>query len=373
MRTIATQVFDCSLRDGEQQPMLSFRDDEKIALAYETREAGLAGFELMPSIDEHERILIRFLSNSELRDQMWLSTMCRKDYIDSAIACGGTRLRIFEHVSESIFSVRGRTREEHLRTISECVSYARSQGVKVAFVGGDGTRADQGFLDELLAELKPKIEYYLQCDTFGILTPDSCEKTIRHFAGKVDVPVFLHCHNDSGNAPSAVAAGVLAGAVGFDGCFLGIGERAGNVAIEKVLQLLRDNYSVVVEGIDYDRLGSVVETVRKMCGGVEPPKFAESGFYPNKSGIHARLLIGNRSAFNLDCDQEELEGFVYFGKHSGKSNYRLLFGDRYSDDEYKLVRDWIKRKSRAELRDYSAREVREMLSGVENLEELTSR
>src|SRR3989338_2221108 len=222
METKKYLVFDSTMRDGEQQPMLSFRDDEKIGLCYQLEKLGIFEIDLMPSIDEHERILIRLLNDTRLRNRLGSSTMVHRKYIDQAVDVNCRVAYLFVHVSDGLMKARGKTREQNLADISDCVDYALSKGLVVDFCGGDGTRGDPGYLKELLTEIGTKIRFYQPCDTSGLMTPET----------------------------------------------------------------LRDKYGVIIDGINYDEIDNTVQMVTNMCRGVQAPSVNLDRKYPNISGIH---------------------------------------------------------------------------------------
>ncbi len=361
MQELDVLVFDTTMRDGEQQPMLSFRDDEKIALAYQLERLGVFEMDLMPSIDGHERMLIGLLNDTRLRDRIGVATMAHPRYVEQALDVNARVSYLFVHVSDKLMGARGKTREQNLGDIVECVDLARSGGLIVDFCGGDGTRADMGYLSEVLTEIGPKIRFYQPCDTSGLMTPETARIHVAALQKVIGSKIVVHFHNDNGQAADSVIAALKEGARGFDASLLGIGERAGNVATEDVLLKLRDQ-GYHVKGVDYDQLPITLDMVRKMCRGVDPPSVNLERRYPNVSGIHARALCVERAAFDLEYTPEITESFLFFGKHSGASNYELLFGDRFTKDEYREMRDVVKRRSREELRDFTAKEIREMFA-----------
>lgn len=357
MKPLKIQVFDCTLRDGEQQPMLSFRDDEKIAYAYLLELAGIFGFELMPSIDRHEELLVSLLNDTRLREYLHLSTMLILDHVDMAKHLNAKTIRLFDGVSNERIKARGLTSEKLIRSVSECVNHALQMELEVVFVGGDSSRADIGFLREIAAVLNGKISYYVHCDSLGILSPRESARQVESLCKIFNQKVHLHYHNDSGSSVDNVINGIFAGATGYDGTILGVGERAGNVPLDKVLEKLRTKHHTIVEGINYSEISKLAMMLRKMCRGVLPPVLNNDGEYPNVSGIHARMIQEDKTAYNVDWDLEKITNLMYFGKHSGISNYRLLFGKAFSEKQYAQIRDAIKRKSRDELRDFAADEV----------------
>ena len=364
MRDLNIFVIDSTMRDGEQQPMLCFRDDEKISLAYQLVDLGVLEIDLMPSIDEHERILIRLLTDTPIGNHIGVSTMVGRKFVDQAIEVNARVAYCFVHISDKLMAARGKTRERNLLEIRDVIQYGRACGLIVDFCGGDGTRADSGYLRELLIEIGPLIRFYQTCDTSGLMTPDTSAKHTEELVKTLgEGRVVVHYHNDNGQSVESVIAALHSGAIGFDGTFTGIGERAGNVATEKVLECLRAQYGEYVRGIRYDRIQDVVDTVRKMCRGVQPPPVNMERSYPNVSGIHARALLGDRVAFDLNYEPAVIETMLYFGKHSGKSNYRLLFGQEKTEAECVFIRDQVKRLARELLCDFTAGQIRKMFGG----------
>jgi len=265
MKPVRIHIFDSTMRDGEQQPMLCFRDDDKIALSYALAELGIFELDLMPSIDEHERMLIRLLNDTPLRNRIGVSTMVHRKYVDQAIMVNARVAYAFVHVSDKLMKARSKTRDQLLAEIHDVLAYGRSRGLIVDFCGGDGTRADIGYLRELLTEIDPLIRFYQTCDTSGVMTPMTSAKHVSELARVLgEGRIVVHYHNDNGQSVESVAAALHAGAVGFDGTFTGIGERAGNVATEGVLEYLHRKNKEYVEGINYDKLPNVLGMVRSI-------------------------------------------------------------------------------------------------------------
>ena len=353
-------VFDSTMRDGEQQPLLSFRDDEKIALCYQLEKLGIFEIDLMPSIDEHESMLIHLLNDTRLRNCLGSATMLEEKYVDQVFDINSRVAYLFVHVSNKLMKARNKTKEENLKDIVNCVNYAQSKGLIVDFCGGDSTRADFGYLKEILTEIKENIRFYQHCDTSGMMTPDLSKKQIKFLNNIIENKVVVHYHNDNGQSVESVIAALTAGARGFDGTFMGIGERAGNVATENVLITLRDKYNILIDGINYDEIFRTLAIVKTMCRGVQPPTVDLSRKYPNVSGIHARALRGVRDAFDYEYTEKSIKELLFFGKHSGKNNYKLLFGSKFNDAEYEKMRDEVKKLSREKLKDFTADEIRKI-------------
>lgn len=130
METKKYFVFDSTMRDGEQQPMLSFRDDEKIALCYQLEKLGIFEIDLMPSIDEHERTLIKLLNDTRLREKLGAATMVNRKYVDQAVEVNARVAYTFVHVSDGLMEARGKSREQNLfRNIARDGSSISSGGI----------------------------------------------------------------------------------------------------------------------------------------------------------------------------------------------------------------------------------------------------
>jgi isopropylmalate/homocitrate/citramalate synthase len=241
-------LYDTTLRDGEQSVGVVFDPEQKLEMAQLLDEMGVdrieAGF---PRVSEDDQRAIKLILAAKLKAEIWgFSRAVIEDV--KTIAELGLRCTVIEApISDLKLEAFGMSRENVLKRIAESVSFASRQGVRVAFFGVDGSRADLDFyqtayrtaLDAGAAEL-------VVVDTVGILAPESAaylvERTIEWFGSQN--PIHFHGHNDFGLATASAIAAVGAGASWIQGTVDGIGERAGNADLAQVALALDALYGV---------------------------------------------------------------------------------------------------------------------------------
>ena len=377
MKTIALTIFDETLRDGEQQVGIFFDAQIKRDLARLIAETGIDRLALMPAIHSTEARLVSDLAASGMQNILVASTMMGEKYIDESLACGVESIILFNAVSDRLLQLRDpqdrdrtsidlaateRIRQRMLDKVVAHLKYAAAKGLKICFAAEDASRADFDFLVECITKFQPYIEHFILCDTVGILDPQHTRLWIRNlieFTGDC-IPFTVHFHNDRGLALENTIQAILAGATGISGTFGGIGERAGNVAIEQVLNGLRLRYNWQVAGIDYDALSNVTDYL------------ADRGFYANapyssaslryETGIHVDSLRSRRDSYYLFNSQEPE---VWFGKFSGASNFQYLFEHHLNRPlpkaKYREFREKVKKLAIAQKRSFSTEEVLKLL------------
>jgi isopropylmalate/homocitrate/citramalate synthase len=225
-----------------------FDPEQKLEMAQLLDEMGVdrieAGF---PRVSEDDQRAIKLILAAKLKAEIWgFSRAVIEDV--KTIAELGLRYTVIEApISDLKLEAFGMSRENVLKRIAESVSFASRQGVRVAFFGVDGSRADLDFyqtayrtaLDAGAAEL-------VVVDTVGILAPESAaylvERTIEWLGSQN--PIHFHGHNDFGLATASAIAAVGAGASWIQGTVDGIGERAGNANLAQVALALDALYGV---------------------------------------------------------------------------------------------------------------------------------
>ena len=379
MKTITLTIFDETLRDGEQQVGIFFDDKTKYTLAQLIARTGVHHIALMPAIHHTEVKLMRNLLDLGLDRTLTASTMMGKKYIDESIECGVQTIILFNAVSDRLMwlrdpEFRDRTLERHanlqminrirqkaLDKITTHLKYAAERGLKICFAAEDASRADFDFLVECINKFQPYLENFILCDTVGVLNPEDTKLWIRNlidFTGN-KTSFTVHFHNDRGLALENTIQAILAGATGISGTFNGIGERAGNVAIEQVLYGLKLNYGWEVKGINYDAISSVVNYLNSKGFYANTPYSSETLRY--ETGIHVESLLRDRGSYYLF---ENGEPEIYFGKFSGASNFKYLLEKQLKKplpaDKYQELRAKIKQISIQQQRSFSADEVIKM-------------
>ena len=358
-------ICDTTLRDGEQMPGVVFNKSQKIDLAKRILDFGIDVIELMPAISKSETEVIECLINHGIGDKITASTLQRKEHIKLARSIGLSNITLFTSTSDIHLRKKLRTtRQKNLEKALRYVDYAREQGLDVNLAGEDASRGDLGYVIKFANALEGKIDYFFPCDTLGILTPRQTYDFIKRLKQETDCKLGLHCHNDFGQATANTLAGIEGGADLFSGTFTGIGERAGNAPIEEVVMALRFQYNKTLP-LNYESLGELcdlVEEYSRVRLQRHKPISGENVF-SHESGIHVDGILkylGNYE--NFDPKLIGRERRILFGKHSGTSGLRNLFGDRFSDEEYAEMLQVIKLKSESERTVFSEEEVRKIFA-----------
>jgi isopropylmalate/homocitrate/citramalate synthase len=385
METIRLRIFDETLRDGEQQVGIFFDETIKYTLANLIIKTGVHHLALMPAVYHTEATLVKNLIEDGFKPTLAASTMMGQKYIDESIECGVETIILFNAVSDRLLWLRNpefrdrslaknlppkvinAIRQQALEQILSNLKYAAAQGLKICFAAEDASRADFDFLVQCITKFQPYIDHFILCDTVGILNPEDTKLWIRNlidFTGN-NTPLTVHFHNDRGLALENTIQAILAGATGISGTFGGIGERAGNVAIEQVLNGLKLRYGWEVAGINYDALMEVNKYLSSQGFCANPPYSPESLRY--ETGIHVESLLRDRHSYYL-FNQGEPE--IYFGKFSGGSNFKYLFEKHLKQPlslaKYQELREKIKHISIEQKRSFSLAEIITLLN-LENL------
>lgn len=383
MQELSLQIFDETLRDGEQQAGLFLAPDLKRELAVRIARTGVHQIDVMPYVDESEARLAGDLVADGLGEVVTAATMVGLPYVAQARRCGVRRIILFYAVSDRLLFLRdpelrgdpvwrGKTlddgvpepvlkgaRDRMLGAVLESVREAAggAPALRVDFAAEDASRADPAFLRRCLAEIGPHVGHFMLCDTVGVLDPEETLRWIGALQRDVpDVPLAVHFHNDRGLALQNTLAAVRSGVSQVSGTFGGIGERAGNVALDQVLFALRHQDGVRVDGIDYDAVRELVSFMEERSLRAASPYSPEA--QRHESGIHVHSLLHDPQSY---CPFPEATPEVWFGRFSGASNFQYLF-ERVLDrpqprDRYTQWAAALKRLCLAEQRCYSGQEV----------------
>lgn len=386
MESIQLTISDETLRDGQQQVGLFFDPEVEHALAHDIARTGVHQIALMPAVHASEATLVHQLIDEGLGQQVIASTMLTKSAIDQSLACGVRQIILFHAVGDRLLVLRDpelrqdpvyahkilddgipdtvldRVRHAMLDKVLEHLRYADERGLKICFAAEDASRTDTDFLADCIQKCQPYIEHFLLCDTVGILTPETTHRWISDLVRLVpSARLAVHFHNDMGMALENTIQAVKAGACGISGTFGGIGERAGNVALEQVLHGLRWRFGWEVDGIDYDALNQVPERLQRMGARAHAPYSPEA--QRHESGVHVNSLLRDRQSY---CIFPHVEPEIWFGKCSGVSNLQHLFerqlGQPLNRHQYEALRANLKAIAIQQKRSFSASEVLTMLN-----------
>ena len=242
------------------------------------------------------------------------------------------------------------TKEQVLEKAIESVSYAAQYFDHIEFSCEDATRTELEFLSEVAEKVIEAGATVLNFpDTVGYTTPEEYTKLFQYILqntkGVEKVRLSCHCHNDLGMAVSNSIAAVQAGALQVEGCINGIGERAGNVALEEVAALLetRKDYYKVETGITLKELAKTSKLVSRLTGIPVPPNKAVVGgnAFAHSSGIHQDGVIKDKSTYEIMTP--ESVGFNETKLVLGKLSGRNALKKRYEELGYLVNEEQLKK------------------------------
>ena len=294
------QIFDTTLRDGEQVPGCQLKTGEKIVIAKELEALGVdvieAGFPISSPGD--------FLSVVELSKALKDPVVCaltraKKEDIDVAAEAlhHAKRGRIHTGIGSSDVHIKHKffsTREQVLEQGTWAVAYAKKKGHEVEFYAEDAGRADLQFLAQMVeAVIAAGADVVNIPDTTGYCLPDSFGKRIKYLMDNVSnidkAIISVHCHNDLGLATANTIAGLANGARQAEVTINGIGERAGNTSLEEVAMIIETHQDLNLHtDIKPEKLYAISKLVSGMMRmPVQPNKAIVGGnAFAHSSGIH---------------------------------------------------------------------------------------
>jgi 2-isopropylmalate synthase len=330
--TSRIQVFDTTLRDGEQAPGFSMTAAEKLRLAKELDRLGVdiieAGF---PISSDGDFEAVKTIANAVRRPIIAGLARAIPADIDRAWAAlqGAARPRIHVFLATSDIHLEHKlriTREQCLEQVSTAVAHARAYCDNVEFSAEDATRSDLEFLCRIAeAAVKAGATTINLPDTVGYALPTDIEKmftTVRARIGDAAV-LSAHCHNDLGLAVANSLAAVQAGARQVECTINGIGERAGNASLEEIVMALEVRRDALPHrtGIHTQALVPTSNTLSAIVGVSVPPNKAIVGAnaFAHEAGIHQDGMLKHELTYEIM--RPESVGApgtrLVLGKHSG--------------------------------------------------------
>lgn len=330
----AVIVDDTTLRDGEQTAGVVFSIAEKMAIAGMLDAAGVPEIECgIPAMGADEQDAVRALVKMGLNARLITWNRAVVSDIRASLACGVTAVDISLSVSDIMIEHKlGKSREWVKEQLKMALGFAKDQQLYVSVGGEDSGRADMDFLIELLHLSRSMgADRFRFCDTLGTLDPFDIYGKISHLRGAVpDLDLEVHTHNDLGMATANALAAIRAGARFVNTTVNGLGERAGNAALEEVVMALKVARGID-SGIDTRCFLELSRLVGRASRRPPPPWKAVVGerVFAHESGIHADGVIKNPMNYEgFDPAEVGLERHLVVGKHSGSGalveRYRAL-------------------------------------------------
>ena len=344
-------IVDTTLRDGEQTAGVVFANEEKILIAEMLTEMGIDQLEVgIPTMGGDEKEAIKEIvkrNNGKTSIMAWNRAVIKD--IQESIDCGVDSVAISISVSDIHIKHKLKTsREWVLENIVKSVEFAKKNGLYVSVNGEDASRADKDFLVDFINVAKQAgADRFRYCDTVGIMEPFSIKNDIKEIYDRTKFNIEMHTHNDFGMATANAVAGIMGGASHVGVTVNGLGERAGNAALEEVLMALMFVYGYK-GNIDTKMFREVSEYVSRASGRILPKWKAIVGdnMFAHESGIHADGAIKNPKNYEaFDPDVVGLQRQIVIGKHSGKAGiinkfkeYDITLNDEEAQGVLELVR-----------------------------------
>jgi 2-isopropylmalate synthase len=359
--TSRVRIFDTTLRDGEQAPGCSMTVPEKRQVARQLARLGVdvieAGFPAA-SPGDWEAVHVIAHDAREWVDGPVICGLARataRDIDAAARALGVTpRFRIHTFLATSEVHLQHKLQMSHaqvLARVREMVALAKSFTDDVQFSPEDASRSDVAFLHDVLREAIDAGATTLNIpDTVGYATPEEYGALIRGIrtdvVGDRALTISTHCHDDLGLAVANSLAGVAAGARQVECTINGIGERAGNAALEEVVMALHTRAARfgVSTAVRTQEIGRASRLVSRCTGVRVPPNKAIVGAnaFAHEAGIHQDGMLKHRDTYEImQAESVGLEGGrLVLGKHSGRAALRSHLASRghaLTDDECDAV------------------------------------
>lgn len=312
-------IIDTTLRDGEQAPDVVFSPEEKKDIARKLADAGVDELEIgYPAISPDEQQIIREIASMQMPVRLTCWSRARQTDIECASICGTEGIHISFPLSELYLNMMGKDYFWVRSQLEILIPEARKYFSFVSTGGQDATRTSLKTLEAFVRDAAEcGADRIRIADTVGIATPLTLIQQIQYLKASVPMmPLEFHAHNDLGMATANAFSAIEAGCDAVSVSVTGLGERAGNAALEELALALKlsGRYRT---SIRTDRLYGLCETVTKASNRfiqVQKPIIG-SAVFRHESGIHCNALLKDPLSY-----QPFLPGEI------GKENYELVIG-----------------------------------------------
>ena len=330
------RIFDTTLRDGEQSPGCSMTPPQKLVMARALAELGVDVIETgFPASSQSDREAMQLIARELREPTLAVLSRCLEGDIDVSLRAldGAARPRLHLFLSTSPLHREHKLRmnqQQVLESVRRHVSYAKRFIDEIEFSAEDATRTEIDFLAQVaeiaIAEGATTINLP---DTVGFTTPDEIRamfrKLIAEVPGASNVVFSAHCHNDLGLAVANSLAAVEGGARQVECTINGIGERAGNCALEEIVMALkvRNAFYGFDAGIDTRRIVPTSQLLSRLVGmPVQRNKaVVGSNAFAHESGIHQHGMLRHRGTYEIMRPQDVgwPDTQMVLGRHSGRA------------------------------------------------------
>lgn len=362
------RICDTTLRDGEQAPGVSFTVAEKLEIATSLDACGVQVIEAgIPAMGTVEQQALRRIAAAGLKAEIvgW----CRANRLDihAAVKCGMTSVHLTVPVSDLHLERKlGRDRKWAARHIGDCAQDACDRGLQVSVGFEDASRADDEFVAELADQLTQLgVRRLRWADTVGVMEPFDGYARLARLTRAVPGVWEIHAHDDFGLATANSLAAVRAGFTWVSTTVAGLGERAGNAALEEVVMSLRHLHAVET-GLDTTEFRALACLVARAARRPLPVGKAVVGrfVFTHESGIHVDGVLKAAATYEpFDPAEVGARRRLLVGKHSGRASLRYALarhGIAAGGEELEKLLDRIRVKTSERKRPLRSAEVRDL-------------
>ena len=324
------KIVDTTLRDGEQTAGVVFANQEKVRIARYLDEIGVHQIEAgIPTMGGDEKQAIRNICKLGLKCSIMGWNRPVTSDIQDSIDCGVDAVAI--SISTSDIHIKYKlqtTREDVLERMVAATKFANQNKLYISVNAEDASRSDMEFLLKFSRLAKESGANRVRfCDTVGTLEPFTTYDMIKQLIDEVGIDIEMHTHNDFGMATANALAGVRAGANWVGVTVSGLGERAGNAALEEVVMALKH---ITNQDLNFktEKFKEMAEYVIRAAGRLLHPSkpIVGSNIFSHESGIHGDGVLKNPITYEV-FSPEEVQGErqIVIGKHSGTHSILAKF------------------------------------------------
>jgi len=327
---VELKILDTTLRDGEQTPGVSLTVEQKVMIARALDALGVDIIEAGTAIaSKGDFDAIKEISNADLDAEICSFARVKKIDIDAAADADADS--VFMVAPSSDIHIKSKfpdkTREDVIEMSVEAIEYAKERGLIVEFGAEDSSRADFNFVKELFRHaVEAGADRLTFTDTVGVLTPEKSEAIMKELSSEFDVPIAFHGHDDFGLATANTIYAVKGGAKEIHVTVNGLGERAGNAALEEVVVALEVLYGIKTK-INKRRIYDTSKLVEKLTRVVIPPNkpIVGENAFTHESGIHTSAILRNSHTYEpISPEMVGRKRTIVLGKHAGRASVEAI-------------------------------------------------
>lgn len=343
------RIVDTTLRDGEQTAGVVFSNKEKVVIARMLDDIGVDEIEAgTPAMGGDEKEAVRAIAHSNLRAMVMAWNRPVIEDLKHSLDCGVSAVAISISTSDiHIQNKLQKTRQWVLDAVAKATDFAKTNGLYVSVNAEDGSRTDMDYLIQFAkVALDAGADRIRFCDTVGVLEPSATYQRISELRRAIPgICIEMHTHNDFGMATANAIAGVTAGATHVGVTVNGLGERAGNAALEEVVMALKHvlNSEIAVNTTKLRRLSEYVAVASARPLPLNKA-IVGANVFAHESGIHVDGALKDPRTYEaFDPSEVGLERRILIGKHSGSAAFRKKLRDAGIEPDEGLMPELLDR------------------------------